>query len=195
MDHALCCSKGGGFYRVHGSIARAVSSIAREAGCEVSAEETVPELLQGEPGTPEAVEARLDLHLWSAGPNLAEWWVDVTHQHVWGVRYRAGDLAPGKVARDAEQKKVKRYGLGRGGIAVIPAAMESWGRLGPRFDRLLRQLEARWAALKRADASAAAATGRRWRAELGVAQARALHVTFARADRSSRASEDPTLLE
>ena len=195
MDHALCCSKGGGFYRVHGSIARAVSSIAREAGCEVSAEETVPELLQGEPGTPEAVEARLDLHLWSAGPNPAEWWVDVTHHHVWGVRYRAGDLAPGKVARDAEQKKVERYGLGRGGIAVTPAAMESWGRLGPRFDRLLRQLEARWAALKRADASAAAATGRRWRAELGVAQARALHVTFARADRSSRASEDLTLLE
>ena len=70
-----------------------------------------------------------------------------------------------------------------------PAAIESWGRLGPGFERLLRQLEARWAGLRHADASAAAATGRRWTAELGVAQARALQVTLSRANRTSRQSE------
>ena len=190
LDHALCCSKGGGFYRVHGAIARAVTSIAQEAGCEVSAEEVVPELLQGQPGSPDAVEARLDLHIWTPGPGPAEWWVDVTHHHAWGVRYREGRLTAGRVARDAEKKKVERYGPGVGGVAVTPAAMESWGRLGPGFDRLLRQLEARWAGLRRADASAAAATSRRWRAELGIAQTRALHVTLSRANRTSRESED-----
>ena len=189
LDHALCCAKGGGFYRVHGAIARAVTSMAHEAGCEVSAEETVPELLQGEPGSPEAVEARLDLHIWTPGPGPTEWWVDVTHHHAWAVRYRSGTLTPGKVALDAEKRKSDRYGPGSGGVVVTLAAMESWGRLGPGFERLLRQLEARWAGLRHADASAAAATGRRWRAELGVAQARALHVTLSRANRTSRESE------
>ena len=37
-----------------------------------------PELLQREPGTPQTVEARLDLHLWFAGSNPAEWKVDST---------------------------------------------------------------------------------------------------------------------
>ena len=177
LDHALCCRKGGGFYRVHGSIARAVTSISHEADCEVNAEETVPELLSGEPGTDDAVEARLDLHVWAPPPHPAEWWVDVTHHHAWAVRYRTGGLVPGRVAREAEQRKVERYGPGSGGVCVTPAALESFGRLGSSFDRLLRQLEARWAWVRHAKASAAAATGRRWRAELGVAQVRALHVT------------------
>ena len=150
----------------------------------------MPELLQGQPGSPDAVEARLDLHIWTPGPGPAEWWVDVTHHHAWGVRYREGRLTAGRVAREAEKKKVERYGPGVGGVAVTPAAMESWGRLGPGFDRLLRQLEARWAGLRRADASAAAATSRRWRAELGIAQTQALHVTLSRANRTSRESEN-----
>ncbi len=183
LDHALCCRKGGGFYRVHGSVARALTSVAREADCEVNAEEVVPELISGEPGTDDAVEARLDLHVWAHPPHPAEWWVDVTHHHAWAVRYRTGEQVPGKVALDAEQRKVDRYGPGSGGVYVTPAAMESFGRLGPSFGSLLRQLEARWAWLKQADASAAAATGRRWRAELGVAQVRALHVTCMQAVR------------
>ena len=129
------------------------------------------------------------MHIWSPGPGPTEWYVDVTHHHAWAVRYRSGTHTPGKVARDAEKRKLDRYGPGRGGVAVTPAAVESWGRLGPGFDRLLRQLEARWAGLRRADASAAASTGRRWRAELGIAQARALHVTMSRANRTSGESE------
>jgi hypothetical protein len=156
----------------------------------VSTEEVVPELLQGEPGSPDAVEARLDLHIWTPGPGPSEWWVDVTHHHAWAVRYRTGRLFAGRVAREAEKMKADRYGPGVGGVVVTPAAVESWGRLGPGFDRLLRQLEARWASLKRADASAAAATSRRWRAELGIAQTRALHVTLSRANRASREPED-----
>ena len=86
--------------------------------------------------------------------------------------------------------KADRYGPGIGGVVVTPAAVESWGRLGLGFDRLLRQMEARWASLRQADASAAAATSRRWRAELGIAQTRALHVTLSRANRASREPED-----
>ena len=103
--------------------------------------------------------------------------MDVTHHHPWALRYQTAKPEPGKVACDAEQSKYDRYGPGSGGVAVTPAAIESWGRLGPAFEGLLRQLEARWAWVKNADAPAAAATGRRWRAELGIAQVRALHVT------------------
>ena len=100
--------------------------------------------MQGEPGTDEAVEARLDLHIWAHPPHPAEWWVEVTHHHAWASRYRANPL-PGKAALDAEERKLNRYGPGRGGVHVTPAAIESLGRLGPAFDRLLRELEARWA--------------------------------------------------
>ena len=48
-------------------MARDCTSIAHEAGCEVSAEEVVLELLRGGHGRPEAVEARLDLHIWTPG--------------------------------------------------------------------------------------------------------------------------------
>ena len=155
--------------------------MGREAGCEVSAEEVVPELIQGTAGSDEAVEARLDLHVWSHPPYPCQWFVDATHHHAWGVKYRTGDLTPGRAAADAEETKRTRYGPGQGGVCVTPAAMESWGRLGLEFERLSRQLLARWANLIQAGASSLAATGRRWRAELGVAQVRALHVTCMRA--------------
>ncbi len=120
LVHALCCRKGGGFYRVHGSLARSLTSIAREADCEAHAEEVVPELLRDEPGTNEAVEARLDLHIWAHPPCPAEcpaeWWVDVTHHDAWAVRYRSGRIEPGKVAAEAEEKKFNRYGVGVGTV-------------------------------------------------------------------------------
>ena len=107
------------------------------------------------------------------------------------MRYRAGRLFAVRVAREAEEVKVDRCGPGVGGVVVTPAAVVSWGHFGPGFERLLRLLEARWACLRRANASAAAATGRRWRAELGIAQTRALHVTLSRANR--REPEDATV--
>ena len=90
-------------------------------------------------------------------------------------------ITPGKVALEAEKAKYDRYGSGQGGVYVTPAAVESWGRFGREFDYLLRLLEARWAWVRRAGASMADATGRGWRAELGVAQVRALLVTCMRA--------------
>ena len=106
------------------------------------------------------------------------------------VRLRKGFLTAGRVAREAEKKKAERYRSGVGGVAVTPAAMQSWDRLGLGCDRPLRQLEARWAGLRRAGASSAVGTSRRWRAKLCIAQLRALHVTLSRANQTSRESED-----
>ena len=95
---------------------------------------------------------------------------------------------PEEFVADAEATKLKRYGLGQGGVSVTPAAVESWGRLGPEFEKLLRQLSARWANLKQADASGQAATSRRWKAELGIAQVSALHVTCRRSEHAVAAT-------
>ena len=143
----------------------------------------LPELLQRVPGSVEAVEARLDLHIRAAGHHPAKWWVDVTHHHVWASRYLSGTLRPGRVAMEAEARKLERYGVGVGGVKVTLAACESWARLRPAFDELLRQLEARWAEVRQADASIRVAVGRRWRAELGLAVVRAQHVAFAQSVR------------
>ena len=140
------------------------------------------ELLQGEPGSPDAVEAQFALHIWTPGPGPAQWWVDVTHHHAGAAPYRKGRLFAGRVVREAEKMKADRYRLGVGGVVLTLAAVDSWARLGAGFDRLLRQLEARWGGLRRTDASAAAATSRQWRAKLGGDQTRALHVALSRAN-------------
>jgi hypothetical protein len=128
------------------------------------------------------VEARLDLRFWASGPHLAELWVDMTNHHVWASRCRSGAIVGGRVAAEAEKAKHDRYGEGQGGFSATPDAVESWGRFGLVFERLLSQLEARRVSLRNADAGTCASLDRRWRAEIGTATAlvRAQHVTFHR---------------
>ena len=193
-DHTILCGRGPGRYRVHNAIARHVGRIAREAGVEAEAEVVCPELLKGEPGTEQAVEARLDLHLWAGGPLPYEAWVDVTHTHPWRRQMRQKTAAhDGAAAEEAEERKHKRYGDGRAGMRAQPAAVEAWGRFGPGMAKLLEDLGARWAEKARAGPSALAATMRRWSAELGIAQMRAFSATLAQAtlqDASGKARED-----
>ena len=66
---------------MHGAVAHVRCGAARECGAEVAYETTVPELLQGEPGSDEAIEAILDVRLWCAFPVSVEIWVDVTCRH------------------------------------------------------------------------------------------------------------------
>ena len=141
----------------------------------------VPQLLKGEPGSERAEEARLDLHFWDPGPNPAEWFVDVTIHNAWAVKYRKGNVYAGRLAKDAEDRKFKRYGVGEGGVTVTPAAAESWGRFGVLFERLLSQLSATCAYLHGAQQRTAQTTRRRWSAELGVALVRAQSLVFRRA--------------
>lgn len=176
-DHVAICSRGGGPYRVHNSIARLLASFARECGARAELEITVPELLSGTPGSEDAVEARLDLHVWAAAPWPMELWVDVTHRHAWASRYQAAAVrADGAAAQSADSDKRERYGEGRDGVAVTSASIESWGRFGHGFDWLLACLEARKAAMDHLPAHAAACVGRRWREEIGIAQVRSFHL-------------------
>ena len=191
-DHIVSCKKGGGAQRVHGAVARVIGSAARECGAEVSFERTVPELLQGVPGTEEAMEAILDVHIWCAFPYPMEEWVDVTCRHPFAKRYRNAAAACGGVAAKAGEKdKIARYGRGEGGVVVTTAAIESWGLMGVGFERLLGRLEAAWAARHYAGPTEAARTARRWREELGIAQVRCLHRSVEQAQRGGSVPAEP----
>ena len=180
----MSCKKGGGAQRVHGAVARVLGSAARECGAEVSFERTVPELLQGEPGTDDAMEAILDVHIWCAFPHPMEEWVDVTCRHPFAKRYRrAAATVSGTAAKAGEDDKASRYGRGEGGVVVTTAAIESWGFMGEGFTRLLGRLEAAWAARHFMGPAEAARTARRWREEVGIAQVRCFHRSVEQAQR------------
>ena len=89
-------------------------------------EETCPQLLKGEPGNFEAIEARLDVHVWAAGEQLYEEWIDVTVSHPWAVaRRQEAAKKDGVCAERAEGRKLTRYGSGSGGVTVAPAGFET----------------------------------------------------------------------
>jgi hypothetical protein len=136
----------------------------------------VPELIHGQPGSPEAVEAVLDVHVWSAAPMPCEMWVDVSCRHPWASRYRdAAPRGPGFAAEEGEKDKYTRYGVGAGGVAVTPAVIESWGRLGEQFDNLLGTLSAMWSDRRANGRRGAADVKRRWLQQIGTTLVRCLH--------------------
>ena len=105
-DHAVTCKKGGGAQRVHGAVAHVIGGAARECGAEVAYEWTVPELLQGDPGSENAVLAILDVHLWFAYPVPLEIWVDVTCRHPYAKPYRnSAATVHGHAAISGEDKQ------------------------------------------------------------------------------------------
>ena len=190
-DHAVLCGRGGGKYRAHTAVCRCLGRFAREAGIERTFEEVCPQLLKGEPGSDHAVEARLDVHMWSGGQQwLMEEWVDATVGHPWRKSGRAqASSVDGSTAAAAEGRKRKRYGEGQGGITVSPFAVETWGRLGTSATELLAKMAAHWAGNASLGPAAAAAKVRRWRAELGIALARAQAATAAKAGSCSQPRE------
>ena len=185
-DHIVSCKKGGGAQRVHGAVGRVLGSAARDAGAECNFEVTVPELLKGTAGAEDAVEAILDVHIWSVRPCPLEVWVDVTCRHPHAARYRSRAAAlDGEAARVGEEDKAKRYGPGVAGVVVTTAAIESWGRMAPGFEMLLGRLEALWAARHFAGPAETAAVARRWRQEIGIAQVKCLSRSIDMAQRGS----------
>ena len=134
----MICSHGGGKYRLHTAITKLLASFAKEAFAKVEEEVVVPELLQGEPASEVALEARLDLHMGASAPWPFELWVDATHCHVWANRYRSeAAVRGGAVPSMAEADKWKRYGDGSDGVIVTTAAVESWGYFGEGLEWLL----------------------------------------------------------
>ena len=156
----------------------------RESHAEAEVEETCPQLLKGEPGSAEAVEARLDVHFWAAGEQLFEEWVGGTVTHPWSLtRRKAAAKKDGAAVEKAECSKLTRYGSGSGGVTVAPAGFETWGRLGDSCRSVLARLAAQCCA-HGARSGPPHRVLRRWLAELGVAQQRAMAETLAQASRA-----------
>ena len=186
LDHAVICKKGGGVYRLHNCLAQIIREFAKEAGCEAQCETTVPSLLKGTPGTEEAQEARLDVHIWAGGAWPLETYVDVTTRHPWAQRYRQESLAGTQRAvtsaeRRAESQKDTRYAKAADGVPVVVAVLGSWGRLSDSLSDLLDVLSRRAAHLRTDSGVHAASRKRRWIEEIAVAQQRCLHRQFATA--------------
>ncbi|CAK0840857.1 unnamed protein product, partial [Prorocentrum cordatum] len=180
-DHAQLCGVGRGRYRVHNAVAACLRRFAMQSGVEAETEEVCPPLLQGEPGAEDAVEARLDVHLWGHGPELHEDWVDATVTNPFRLeRRRQAAQEDAHGALTAEKAKFKRYGEGRGGVAVSPVGLEAWGRFGPHALAVLEKL-----ALQRSSRGGGppARCLQRWRAEIGAATIRALAETASSATR------------
>ena len=141
-------------------------------------------------GSDDAVEAILDVHLWSAYPVPLELWIDVTCRHPFAKRYRDSAVSvDGHAAKLGEDDKAYRYGGGSGGVVVTTAAIESWGRTGSGFESLLGKLECAWAARHFAGPAEVAQVSRRWREEIGIVQARCLHRSVELAQYRSRSAE------
>ena len=189
-DHAVLCGKGGGRYRNHTALETTLGVQAKQAGMEVEQEEVCEELLQGTPGDADAIEARMDLHLWSHCAELKEEWVDVTVTNPYRSKMKeqaCGDGAEGLAAEDAEQRKRDRYGAGRGGTVCTPFGVEMWGRLGSSAHDLFERLAALHARRSRTRTSSVL---RRWLAEMGVALYRAMAETIRQAGRTHGESAD-----
>ena len=186
----MTCKKGGGAQRVHGAVGRVLGNAAREAGAECNFEVTVPELLQGAAGSADAVEAILDVHIWSVYPCPVQAWVDATCRHPHAQRYRSRAATMDSIAAQAgEDDKKKRYGPGNEGVVVTTAAIESWGRMGQGFETLLGRIEALWAARHFAGPAETAAVARRWRNELGVVQVKCFHRSVELAQRKQSGAD------
>ena len=151
-----------------------------------------PELLVGAPGSAEAVEARLDLHLWAPQEaGASEAWVDVTTTHPFQQKCRdKAAVEDGVAAKAAENRKRQRYGGGVGGVVVQAFAVELWGRHGVQAEELLSALAAAWAERHGCNAAKTATTLRRWRAEIGIAVVRAIAATAAMASARDRGRAD-----
>ena len=71
---------------MHDAQAKVIMSVARDSGCEADWRAIVPELMEGEPGSPEAREAEADVSIWAAAPWPIREHIDVIVGHPWAER-------------------------------------------------------------------------------------------------------------
>ena len=143
-------------------------------------EVVVPSLMQGEPGTEGAREAKLDVHVWVAPPQPCDVYLDVTVRHPWSMRCRGqAASAPGRGSPGgAREGGALQF---RGGVHVVAAAVEPWGRMGHGTNWFYQMFATRWALVRRAAPDETAQVPKRWIAKLGVAMARARYCTLCEA--------------
>ncbi len=81
----------------------------------------------------------LDIHAW--GPNAPNYLIDVTVRHPDPTQRAATDcgIHDGAAALAGDAEKLARYPP-KDGLKLIPASIETWGRMSPVFCDLLREL-------------------------------------------------------
>ena len=88
---------------------------------------------------PGMLEPRIDVDAWGH-PALPHMRLDITVVDPDAERYQQTSDSMAPAAEKAERGKVNKYGGIQGGVAVQGLGLELSGRLGPTFDRTLRQL-------------------------------------------------------
>ena len=115
---------------------------------------------QGPPGAPE--EAILDIVCRSPGTNAMHY-LDVTVRAAWAQRYVTGSITLGKACATAWREKKARYPK-RGGVSVVPLAMETLGRVHVESAAWMRAM-ANDLSRRAGRPQAGRTLYRRWRAE------------------------------
>ena len=170
-DHLVCCNVGGFKTYLHSRVVAVLRGILRDSGASVPDREVEVLAWGKQPGQ----AARLEIEFLVEGVRR---YVDVVvkHPRVARVVHRAADT-DGAAAGDGERDKFDRYpAVPELGLReVIPFALESFGRVGPAGQRLLRDARHRVvAADRRFGGWAGHALAQRWQARLSCALAAGL---------------------
>ena len=150
----------------HDGIADVYADIMEESGAYVRQEVCVLEFSNQK-------EAWLDV--WAYGvPELPDCLVDVTVRHPHSDRYLpSASRSAGHAAGLAEKQKDDRYPTSQG-RSVVPAAHETWGRLGSSAEALLARCAAAASRRSRRRGKEPGNCLRRWRAQLDAALMRGI---------------------
>ena len=133
MVHPQLCKQGPARMRPHRALAAALARELRRCGAEVDLERTVIELAQYD-NEGNIREAILDLVVGFPGA-VQQLFIDVTIRCPHAGRYEHAAHSPGEAASSAAREKFTRYGT-----AVLPVAVETYGRLATESHRSLEHI-------------------------------------------------------
>ena len=88
-------------------------------------------------------------------------------------QYAQSTFVDGVACQHSEADKLKRY-PSTGGLHVVPAALETWGRIGKHLQNHLGDLQAHGALVCQLSATSSSRGMRRWHALLGTAIVRSI---------------------
>ncbi|CAK0833046.1 unnamed protein product, partial [Prorocentrum cordatum] len=169
-DHAVCCNTGPYISMRHGSLNGVLAQAGRDAGYSALLEQTVPELglrKRRRDGREVLEEAVLDVDLFGH-PTAPERLLDGTVRHPAAAHILpAAAATPGAAAAEGVRCKEDRY-PDTGGKAVVPCAVETWGRVDAKLSNLLDELAVLAAQRQRDRGVLPTRWGARWRTLISV---------------------------
>ena len=111
----------------------------------------------------------------ATAPGAPTLFIDATVRHPQQMgQYAQSTSVDGAACQHAEADKLKRY-PSTGGLHVVPAAIETWGRIGKHLHNLLGDLQAHGALVSQLSATSSSRGMHRWHALLGTAIVRSIH--------------------